>query len=141
MPSVSIEFDVRHVLESEPAYGSSVSLTDLATVWAIAELGFTDGARVGHGNARARIEVRAPEGDPRIQQVFEILARFGFRPCARTLPARQTTTNSAPSSDALTQRMKFLKHLCSGSGAARMPNALPTIVIQKTGAEWFPRNG
>lgn len=59
-------------------YASSVWLTDLAAVRAVEAMGFKD----VYGTGRV-IEVRAPEDDSRIAEIFSILARFGFFPCKR----------------------------------------------------------
>ena len=89
MPQVTIEFDVRHVDKPERAYASDVSITDASAAREISALGF-EFNEVNHGGIVGRIKVRAPEGDPRIQRIYDILAILGFRPCARLNPPSKT---------------------------------------------------
>jgi hypothetical protein len=85
MPSVSVEFKIKHVPERERNWATTVDFSHLKDFWRIADLGFVDEYKVGRGNPGGLLCVRAEPNDPRLSAAFEILSKHGYHPCKRRI--------------------------------------------------------
>lgn len=85
MPIVHVEFFIEHVNEKQPTFASTVHLADLADFWKVADLGFDDRMKVGHGNSGGRLKIAVTADDPRLETIFRILEKHGYRPSKRWL--------------------------------------------------------